>query len=161
MLGTWGIVLRFAARKRDFTLLQSVQTDFSSQSPSYPVGTEDCFHFDKTAEAWRSSFTSIHCWSKKCMELYCHAPICLLGFRLRKLCFSFSYRKLPDTLHASPPAIRRWLRLHSGGHWSFLFGIWLSISHTWRNIGFQFCQFIHSFPLVGLSVLSAGIGRPI
>ena len=107
MLGTWGILLRFAARKRDFTLLQSVQTDFWSQSPSYPVGTEDCFNYDNAAEAESSSLISIQCWSKECMELYCHAPICLLGFRLRKRCFTFSFRKLSDTLHATPPAIRR------------------------------------------------------
>jgi hypothetical protein len=37
---------------RDFTLLQRVQTVFGPQPPSYPFGTEDCFHYDKAAAEW-------------------------------------------------------------------------------------------------------------
>jgi hypothetical protein len=70
--------VQFPARKTDFSLLHSVQTNSGTHPASYPVGGR-CFFSN-----WNVKLTTLHhpVLRLRMVELYLHSPLCHNGLML-------------------------------------------------------------------------------
>lgn len=116
------------------------------------MGTADCFDRE-----WSSQGVKLvtHLYSVLRLRI-CGATLPRQMPCWRELEKKFFYFLISDILWYVTCSFPCHPTLHSGGHWTFLFGSTFAISHTLRNIGFQFFQFVHLFSLVGLSVFFFG-----